>query len=374
MNRSGLVTLGVILLALTIVATIYIFKPEPIEGPPPHRAVYHWQTNSLDSTELETISKLKVQTVYQKLFDVDVDPEKGPIPFDAIRFNTDLPNMEMVYCVYITNQTMSYVGNTKNKLSVKQLAEKIADKVIRFDENRANRIDYASENEEASDEGSGEITNQDNEEHPRFIRLQLDCDWSLKTKDMYFALCKAIRSRYKNIKLESTVRLWQYKHREKAGIPPVERVTLMLYNMLPANLYDSDNSIYDDATARKFLEGCPPYPKPMDVAVPAFEWGIWFSNGKFKGLINAEIASNYVEDGKDSFTFSSSTTNGNYWFLAGDEIRMERISDRTLHKALVRARRLITDTSQSLIYYSLTPNLTKYHAINDLEAGFLPGR
>ena len=56
-----------------------------------------------------------------------------------------------------------------------------------------------------------------------FKEVQFDCDWTESTRVQYFAFLRESRKLFSGWRVSSTVRLYQYKYPEKAGVPPIER-------------------------------------------------------------------------------------------------------------------------------------------------------
>ncbi|MGG2305049.1 hypothetical protein ACE4Z6_26875, partial [Salmonella enterica] len=93
---------------------------------------------------------------------------------------------------------------------------------------------------------------------------QIDCDWTLGTKEKYFSLLKRIKERMA-LPLSCTIRLHQVKYQAKTGVPPVDRGMLMYYNMGHVEGATETNSIYDPANADKYVSYVKDYPLPLDV-------------------------------------------------------------------------------------------------------------
>jgi hypothetical protein len=117
-----------------------------------------------------------------------------------------------------------------------------------------------------------------------FQELQLDCDWTATTRDAYFYLLVKLRE-LSGKKLSCTLRLYPYKYRQKMGVPPVDRVTLMCYNLLSPIGNDDRNSILESNELEKYLVGVQQYPLPVDVVLPVFSYVHWYQYGQFKGML-----------------------------------------------------------------------------------------
>jgi hypothetical protein len=187
-----------------------------------------------------------------------------------------------------------------------------------------------------------------------------------------------------NLEVSSTLRLWQYRNRKLAGIPPADRVALMIYNMTPPERYsNSSNSIFDIDIAKQFIKpDDEPYPHPLDVAIPAFRWGVLFRGGKYIGLIKSNEVELLVETitPKDEqhpttypdevITIEKDIRVCGWILLKGDEVRPEGIHEGNLFDAQKIGRSLIKDPNQRLIYFSLQPDLLETYGVDKLKRGY----
>jgi hypothetical protein len=118
--------------------------------------------------------------------------------------------------------------------------------------------------------------------------IQMDCDWTEKTKAKYFSFIDKFKVNcdQKQISVTATIRLHQVKYFEMTGVPPVDRGSLMFYNMSSVSDPNTKNSIFDEEIAKKYLVNFDRYPLKLDVILPAFSWGVLFRNNKITGIIN----------------------------------------------------------------------------------------
>ncbi|MBK8703650.1 MAG: hypothetical protein IPN33_08475 [Saprospiraceae bacterium] len=123
--------------------------------------------------------------------------------------------------------------------------------------------------------------------HWRILEIQIDCDWTEKTRDSYFYLLKKMREQLEpgNCALSATIRLHQVRYFKKTGAPPVDRGMLMFYNMGDVESWEEPNSILNIKKGEPYLDGAARYPLPLDVALPAFGWGVLFREGRMIRLI-----------------------------------------------------------------------------------------
>jgi hypothetical protein len=210
------------------------------------------------------------------------------------------------------------------------------------------------------------------------ISYEFDCDWTEKTRDKYFYFLKNIKDTLHN-NIESTLRLHQYKYRERMGIPPVDAVNLMCYNMGEFKNIKETNSILNIKVLKEYMKGQKVYPLPMNIALPAFSWLIVFRNNQFYKIIPKGLVH------KDSDGFKDSTCCGlekignnkflvreSYWYTwseeflqRGDEIRVEEIeADKLMEVYDFLTDELHLKISE-LIFFDLT-NSSKMEKFDDL--------
>ena len=121
----------------------------------------------------------------------------------------------------------------------------------------------------------------------RIQEIQLDCDWTQKTKVSYFSLLEKIQAFCgADVQLSATIRLHQLKFANRTGIPPVDRGMLMFYNMGDLERWESANSILDNSIASQYLDARNTYPLDLDIALPIFAWGVLYRKGRMTKLIN----------------------------------------------------------------------------------------
>lgn len=233
----------------------FVFKHEP------GNAIYHWKTTfNPNEYELGFLRKHDVSRLYLKFFDVGTDNlynGKGvqPVPIATTVFLGAVPEVrgiDIVPVVFITVEALR-LG--------KPLSEKIVKRVD--DMCRANHIQY-------------------NE-------IQLDCDWTKDTKDLFYAVCQEVKQMLHEKKkgLSATIRL----HQLRDTLPDIDYGVLMLYNTESLSNPHVKNSILSSQAVNTYMRHAKS-DKHLDFAYPTYEWTLWFQNGKFKGIVNANDSFN----------------------------------------------------------------------------------
>lgn len=219
---------------------------------------YYWKTvYKLDSAERSSLQQMEANRLFVRVMDIDNQGPNGEaVPVSAISFAEPLPDtVAMVPTVFIVN-------NVLRELSGSDLDD-LAANICQFVE---AKVKQAGKN--------------------GFDELQIDCDWTATTRDNYFALLEAIRTQVgDSVRLTSTLRLHQVRNLRSSGIPPVDRVLLMCYNMGNLRQPGAHNSILDLREMETYLKGfLAEYPLSVDIALPLFSWSVVFRNDEYAGI------------------------------------------------------------------------------------------
>lgn len=316
---------------------------------------YYWQTTWKWSKALQTYCQTtEAKTLYVRFFDVDWNAHEGrALPVSPLRQNTENANFALPTAIaitptiFITNRTML---NLPDSL-VGQLAEKITEKT------RSQMKEIFPQHSLAG--------------------LQLDCDWSDKTREKYFALCRAVKQRISPAVLSVTIRLHQVKYPQKTGLPPVDKGVLMCYNVGKLDGSNTQNSILDLDIVRNYAPSLATYPLPLDLALPAFAWGVLKRNGKVIKLLNQVSEAGFQNADFERVTAHSWRVkkahyhSGTYLY-EGDEIRLERISEDLLRKAMQTLSPYFRGKRYTLLLYHLHEQLEANLPAKSLRKLFFP--
>ena len=307
---------------------------------PPAMAFYHWKTVfNPTQAEHDLLQAAGVTRLYMRVFDV-VQQEGKTVPVATVIFKQK-PALPVTPVVFITTESLPFAP-----VDTAALAERIVRRMLAVVQGNALPITQ---------------------------ELQLDCDWTLSTKDRFFALVEAVKQQLpQSWQVSSTLRLYQYRYPEQAGVPPAHRAILMLYNMSDLRTMGSTNSILDAKVAQSYLAGAKPYPLPMDVALPLFSWGVLFdASNDYRGLLRtlppelleAEngTAPLPVEDpvwqkeATHQYRLKIDYTFAGQRLPAGWLVRVERTHEENL-EALVQVVKQYVAAENSLIFYHLDTN------------------
>ena len=222
-----------------------------------HTSIYHWKsTFELDSAELAFLQTHNIDRIYLKLFDVAtehnfLDGTADIVPIATTKFVSAVPKgAEIVPVVYITIDALRAMEGREA-----EFANLIVERSVAMcNYNKLGKI----------------------------RELQLDCDWTSTSKDVYCNLCKLVKEslQAKEMVLSITVRL----HQLKETPPTADSGVLMLYNTGALTNHNTRNSILDIKDAKPYIKTLE-YPIPLNYAYPAFGWGVKFENKKFVSIV-----------------------------------------------------------------------------------------
>ena len=234
-------------LLLLLVATVFIgcrnHESPGYEFQGDENSVYYWRTElRLDSTERAFLGRHDVKKVYCRYFDV-VMRDGEPMPNATISFSDTLPSgVELVPTVYITEDCMHkpHPG----------LAGKLVSRVRQM--NETNDL-------------------------PPFRELQIDCDYTARSRQVYYDFLSEIDSALHHLPLtlhpspftlSATIRL----HQLQMKAPPVDYGVLMLYNTGDPRRFMERNPVLDLRDVQPYLRHLSDYPLPLAAAYPVYQW------------------------------------------------------------------------------------------------------
>ncbi|MDJ1466436.1 hypothetical protein QNI19_36630 [Cytophagaceae bacterium DM2B3-1] len=312
----------------------------------PHASFYYWKsTFRLSKTDSSYLSQLRVKQLNVKFFDVDWNFEAGKaLPVAEIRFTEQVPNeLSIIPTIFITNRTMVQIPVSQ----VSDLATKITTKIRSIADSN----------------------------HLSIKEIQLDCDWSEKSREKFFLLASLVKKNIsrQSIQLSATIRLHQLKYIGRAGIPPVDKGILMFYNMGSLDGRGTDNSILDLTIARQYLRRLKDYPLPLDIALPIYQWVVLQREGQVINLLtNVSVEAlhdtlHFEPITQKKFRVRESHYFHSLYLYRGDELRLEEISLSQLQESADLLNPIVNQSEPHILFYYLDEkNLTRY-APEDLQ-------
>lgn len=219
---------------------------------------YYWKTSfKLDPIEREALRATQTDRLFIRMMDVDTQgPQGEAIPISPISFPEPLADsIAIVPVVFIVNAVLKDMSEDQ----LEDLAKNIHQFVI-------GKMKQAGKS--------------------AFEELQIDCDWTVSTRSAYFSLLEKLRSKIgESVRLTATLRLHQVRNIQSSGIPPVDGVLLMCYNMGNLRKPGPHNSIMDLNEMELYLKDfLHLYPLAVDIALPLFSWSVVFRDGAYAGI------------------------------------------------------------------------------------------
>lgn len=314
------------------------------------RAFYYWKSNNElnNSSVLEQMSKCKIKKIYVKYFEVDYSETMGNYPYDK----TDLSgyymgkadSVRVVPTVFIKNGIFQY--SKEKDLAV--LADNIVFLIDKYNKGKFDKMAVTDE-------------------------IQIDCDWTKSSKEKYFYLLKKIKEISKR-NISCTLRLYPYKYPNIMGIPPVDKATLMCYNLIKPLSQKSRNSILDIAELASYLDKRRSYPIHLDIALPVFSWTQLYHNNQFAGLLdlNDEEMKVFTKRIKPMWYEVTKDTTLRYdrYFRIGDQIKYEDVTKATIENAikLIKKNVALDDKTTITLFHLEENTFNKYS--NEELSGF----
>ncbi len=339
------------LLLLIPVAAWGVLRP-PISDPVVIPSAFRWKNNHwLEGGEEQTITRNGIQRVYHKLVDIDWNPANGAHPVSFVRvpyqwrdYSGDggwwTDKVELVPCIYITNNTFLKLDDAGTDLLARNLLRKL-------------RMELPE----------------------KVHGVLLDCDWSAKTKDRFFRLTRIMNDSLE-VPLTVTVRLHQYAQPAKTGVPPADRGLLMPYNVGTITDPGDVNSIFDRATAEPYFAHAKPYPLPLDIGLPAFSWGVQFRNGAFVGVLQDQQVQDALSlgllTGETNGTLQVTQENNEHMpqLHLGDVVRVERMTPEVIAQVTELARKAVNSDTLAVAYFELGTGTFQRMSKAEVKAGF----
>jgi hypothetical protein len=330
-NKSLIIFASICISAIALYAWKGSFSASNVSVTP---SFYYFKTTgSYKDFEPQLSKEFPKHRIYQKI--LDITGNFYPAAINNIEAGVQ-GDVEVVPTVYIQNDCFSYVDSQAVSLNATRIVRGLKGKPT---------------------------------------ELQIDCDWTSSTKDLYFYFLQMIKKAAPQLTLSATIRLYPFKYQTIMGVPPVDRGMLMLYNVSRINDIATQNSILDINEAQKYMTVS--YPLPLDVALPVFAQSEVFRDGKMIALLRAfdpamAVQQSYLKKNADNrFTFQQDTLVQGQFFRIGDQLRAEDISNETLKAAVDLASKAVKSNSKiNVALYHLDESVLKRYSMNDFKTIF----
>jgi len=364
---------------------------KPTEKAPPSTSFYYWKTSlQFDKNDKALADSLGMKKLYVRFFDVDWSPTYDmPVPLGVLSMDgpesisydwlydhnsKHIGDYQTVPVVYLTNRVFQKDFNPDS------LAAKVSSK-IQSVQDQFNIFPSWGDGHEMAEVNVDEwwaLSDTLQKQFKEHIQeIQLDCDWTPSTRERYFAFIEAMKKANPGLEISCTVRLHQFRDREKAGIPPVPYATLMCYNFETPSSYDTADAIFDSKLAEGYLKNGD-YPMPLEAALPLFSWGALFHESEFKGLA-AGLSEQDVKDNplfkpleKNRYQFTKDTVFQNSYMREGDLVRLDEASPADLQEFAGRLGKI--KAVKSISFFEWNPSKIKAYHVNEIFQAFSAAR
>lgn len=321
-----------------IICTFYILNSCNQSADLPEVSFYYWKTVfMLNETEISALRNNHVKSLYIRYFDVDLSEiDQKPVPVSPVEFKNVPDSFTIIPVIYIKNIVMKQKDMDMHNLAVKII-------------NLVKQIN--------------------NKNNLRCNEIQIDCDWSLESRDNFMKFIDLIKKEYRQ-KLSVTIRLHQVKYFYRTKVPNADYGVLMYYNMGKI-ASDSLNSIYDKNIAEKYLNNLKNYPLHLDIALPVFTNAILIRKDRVVNLINKiDLKSlysdtNFIKVSDRRIKAKNSNFKAGFYFKKDDEIKIESISFDDLEEMANELSKNLAEKPVKIIVFDLDSiNLIPYHNEN----------
>ena len=289
---------------------------------------YHWKTSyHLTDFEKKYLQNHHVNKIYLHCFDIAMH-DLLPKPRGVLIWNDSVDKkIKYIPTVFIENEVFKQIDS----LAIQQMAK--------------NTLSLCTQILDAQ-----QLTMQE---------IQIDCDWTESTRRNYFYFLNQLKK--SGLTISATLRLYQYKYRTASGIPPVDYVSLMCYNMGTLKKIQAENSILNTNDLANYLNVKTPYPMALNIALPIFHWTLLFQEQHFKGILYQQP--NVLNENWHRETSMLYICTKEYYdtlceriFLKNESVRIESISKKQLNEALSTIQKKVNNTKNEIIYFDLDSN------------------
>jgi hypothetical protein len=161
------------------------------------------------------------------------------------------------------------------------------------------------------------------------------------------------------------------------GVPPVEKVTLMCYNLLNPLENPSKNSILDLSELKNYLKGSRTYSKHLDIALPIYSWAQVYHNEHFSAVLytdTKQLKTILKQDKPLWYSVIKDTVINNTYLRIGDKIKYEEIDAEKIKSTIALLKQHIKfDKNTTVTLFHLDENQLNnftYENLSDFYTDF----
>jgi len=341
------------LLLFAVCFTLFSCEKERVVN----RGMYYWKSGSrnLEKAEANFLLTNKIQYCYVKFFEVETDDIWSAVPVAKTQLHFKVRGQ-----MHESKEINRWADSTLKTINIIPTVYIENDVVIKLNRNELDEL--ASNIVYLIDKYWKE---KYKDRFKQYASIQIDCDWTPSSRDNYFYLLQKIKALNAGKQLSCTLRLYPYVYSDTMGVPPVDRATLMCYNLLPPLTTTEKNSILDINELEAYLKQVKHYPLNLDIALPDFSYGLLYQNNQFEGIFSAslqELEPHIIQVRPQWYEVKKDVVIGDKFLRGGDEIKIDEINSVLLEEAIaVIAKYVELDDSITVTLFDLNENSsTKY--------------
>ncbi len=301
----------------------------------------HWELPDLTRQYLDTLGS---DRIYVRFFDVEWDAQRNrALPIRSIHLAPTFPaGLELVPVVYLSEHILPEIRPEARQ----QLAALIFERVIRI----ADSLPFHS--------------------------VQLDCNWSVATKDAYFGLLEHLQQQLHAVGADLTVSVYPHHivGRDSLGVPPTQQAMFMLYEIADMDRISQDNTLCSTDQLRAAVVAAENYPLVLDLVLPIFSWGLVVRNQETVALMR-HLHLSELED-RDRFEVVNAyfyrvlenTYLDGVFLYKNDLIRVESVNPDQLKKTLKPLSPYLRRDQLEVGFYHYDLNTLSQYAVGEIEA------
>jgi hypothetical protein len=159
------------------------------------------------------------------------------------------------------------------------------------------------------------------------------------------------------------------------GVPPVDKVTLMCYNLIKPLSEKEKNSILDFEELKLYLDKKRTYPKHIDIALPIFFWSHLYQGNQFIEVVklNAKDLKSFTKELRPMWYEVTKDIVIDYstYLRKGDKIKCEEVSAATLEKTIALIKKNVNlDKTITVSLFHIDNQVLNQYTNEELSAFF----
>ncbi len=289
---------------------------------------YHWKSEaSINEPYTKAIHTTDTDKIYLHYFDIAT---KGRInqynnsifpTYVLKKVSKEYQDFEIVPVVYITNEVFKV-----QKLDITDLSNRITKLIHQISTKHFGR---------------------------EIKEIQIDCDWTQSTRNVYFEFLNTLSTQFD---IDVTIRLHQIKFKDKTGVPPVKRGTLMLYNIGDLK-HKQQNSILENAIVKQYINSKTTYPIPLHIGLPLFSQTVVTNmDNKIKIIKNTErdVLENdnhFKKLSEFNFEIAKDTLYKGFYLSKGYTLKLEELKETEIIASYKTIKKSKLQTNNIIFYH-----------------------